>query len=123
MQEPSRLSRLLAALSIEFQRTSTTTLITAESAASGGIHDLPLDGLSLHGVSAVAQNIVMMRYVELRSRLHRAMSVLKARNSRVDPIMRLFRMTDTGIDIDADPLAVERVLTQAEAARRGTPHV
>ncbi|HKY93306.1 MAG TPA: ATPase domain-containing protein [Nevskiaceae bacterium] len=121
MHDPRRLSRVLAALSIAFQHLSATTVITAESAAAGGIHDLPLDGLSLHGVSAVAQNIVMMRYVELRNRLHRALSALKVRNGPVDPQMRLFKMTGAGIEIDPDAMAVERVLAQADAARRGFP--
>lgn len=118
MHDPMRLSRVLAALSIHFQQLRLTALFSAESAASGGVHDLPLEGLSLHGVSAVAQNIVMMRYMELRNRLHRAISVLKVRNAPLDPLMRRYQMTGRGIEIDPDPLSVEKLIDEADAARR-----
>ena len=117
MHDSVRLSRVLAALAVEFQALNATAVIAAESAANGGVHDLPLDGLSLHGVSAVAQNIFMMRYMELRSRLHRAISVLKVRNAALDPLMRRYQIGPTGIEIDPDPLSVEKLLEAADAAR------
>lgn len=118
MHEPVRLSRLLAALSVAFQELTITALFSAESAASGGVHDLPLDGLSLHGVSAVAQNIFLLRYLELRNRLHRAISILKVRDAALDPLMRRFQVTSAGIDIDSDPLSIEKLMSAAEAERR-----
>lgn len=121
MHDPSRLSRVLAALSMRFQELKTTALFTAESAARGGIHDLPLEGVPLNGVSAVAQNILMMRYMELRNRLHRAISVLKVRNAPLDPLMRCYQITDAGIQIDPDPEGVEKLIAATESAdRRGT---
>lgn len=119
MHEPSRLSRVLAALSVQFQELRVAALFSAESAASSGVHDLPLEGVSLHGVSAVAQNILMMRYMELRNHLHRAVSVLKVRNAPIDPLMRGYRITSTGIEIDPDPRSIERLIgDSADAARR-----
>lgn len=119
MNDRQRLARLLAALSVEFQQLGVTAVFTSESAASGDIHDLPLDGLSLHGVSAVAQNILTLRYVERRNRLHRAASVLKMRNGPVDPRVRLYRMSDAGVQIEADPDAFERLLDTTERAHVG----
>jgi circadian clock protein KaiC len=118
MQDQTRLSRVLSALSIHFQEMKTAAVFSAESKASGGVHDLPLEGVSLQGVSAVAQNIVMMRYMELRNRLHRAISVLKGRNAPLDPQMRRYQMTGRGVDIDPDPLSVEKLIDDA----RSDPH-
>lgn len=118
MHDPKRLSRLLAAMAVDFQELAATALFTAESATGGGVHDLPLDGLSLHGVSAVAQNIVMLRYLELRNRLHRAISILKTRDAPLDPLMRRFQITNAGIDIDVDPHSVEKLMSAAEGERR-----
>ena len=77
--------------------------------------------MPLNGVSAVAQNILMMRYMELRNRLHRAISVLKVRNAPLDPLMRCYQITDAGIQIDPDPEGVEKLIAATESAdRRGT---
>lgn len=110
MHDPVRLGRVLAALAVEFQQRGITALITAESTAGDGIRDLPLDGISLHGVSALAQNIVMLRYLERRYRINRTLSVLKIRNGPVDPVMRLYRMSDRGVQIDPDGQALDRLL-------------
>jgi circadian clock protein KaiC len=118
MHDPARLSRLLAALSVDFQELAATALFSAESGGGGGVHDLPLDGLSLHGVSAVAQNIFVLRYLELRNRLHRAISILKTRDGPLDPLMRRFQITNAGIDIDPDPLSIEKLISAAATERR-----
>jgi circadian clock protein KaiC len=118
LHEPGRLGRLLAALSVEFQQRGVAAVMTAELPASGGAHELPLDGISLHGVSAVAQNILMLRYVELGNHVHRTVSVLKMRNGRVDPVVRLFEMGAGGMQVHDDPHALNR-LREAAAARPG----
>jgi hypothetical protein len=56
--------------------------------------------------------------MELRNRLHRAISVLKGRNAPLDPQMRRYQMTGRGVDIDPDPLSVEKLIDDA----RSDPH-
>lgn len=119
--DTDRLSRVLTALNIAFQLHGVTAVYAAESDLSAGIHGKPFDGLSLQGVSSVAQNILLMRYVELRSRLHRMLSVLKIRNAAIDSDLRLFRMGANGIEIDDSAAGAEDVLDQLdglEATRR-----
>lgn len=112
--DQDRLARVLAAFNIRFQLTGVTAIYTAESDLSAAIHGKPFDGLSLQGVSSVAQNILLMRYVELRSRLYRMASVLKVRNAPIDSNLRLYQMTATGIDIEPNSDGAENILRQLE---------
>jgi circadian clock protein KaiC len=75
--ERERLGHILSAFSSEFRGLGVSTLYTSESDLIGPVLGLPLSGLSLRGVSCIAEIILVMRYVELRSRLHRMISVLK----------------------------------------------
>jgi circadian clock protein KaiC len=54
-----------------------------------------------------------MRYVELRSQLHRLVSVLKVRDSEVNTALHRFTTTKEGIVIDQDSTAAEQILAQA----------
>jgi len=51
------------------------------------------------GVSVVADNVILLRYVEMGSRLTRAISVLKMRGSDHDKHMREFEITGDGMRI------------------------
>lgn len=112
--DPDRLARVLAALNIEFQIRGVTAVYTAESDLSAAIHGKPFDGLSLQGVSSVAHNIVLMRYVELRSELHRMISVLKVRSGHIDSALRLYTMGPAGIQIEEDSAGAARILHALE---------
>lgn len=117
--DPDRLARVLAALNIEFQARGVTAVYTAESDLSAAIHGKPFDGLSLQGVSSVAHNIVLMRYVELRSELHRMISVLKVRSAPIDSALRLYTMGAKGIEIEEDSIGAARILRTLETS--GSP--
>lgn len=118
--EPERLGHIFSALSSEFRGLGVNTLYTAESDLIGSVAGLPLSGLSLEGVSCIAEIILVMRYVELRSRLHRMISVLKVRDAEIDSALHTFTITKKGIVIDPDSTAAEEIL--AEAARQGADY-
>jgi circadian clock protein KaiC len=51
----------------------------------------------INGMSAATQNIVLLRHVEHRAQLLRALAILKVRDSDYDPRVREIRFTDDGI--------------------------
>ena len=55
--------------------------------------------MSSQGISFVSDNVILLRYVEMGSRLTRAISVLKMRGSGHDPMLREFEVTPKGIRI------------------------
>lgn len=55
--------------------------------------------LSSQGISFVSDNVILLRYVEMGSRLTRAISVLKMRGSNHDKYMREFEITSEGVHI------------------------
>ena len=115
--ERERLGHIFSAFSSEFRGRGVSTLYTAESDLVGPVLGLPLSGLSLQGVSCIAEIILVTRYVELRSRLHRMISVLKVRDSEIDSALHEFTITKNGIVIAPDSATAETIL--AEAAGQG----
>lgn len=114
--DTDRLARVLAALNVEFQTRGVTAVYTAESDLSAAIHGKPFDGLSLQGVSSVAHNIVLMRYVELFSELHRMISVLKVRSASIDSGLRLYKVGPGGIQIEEESTGATRILHALESS-------
>jgi circadian clock protein KaiC len=90
---PKRVAGFFTALAQELRLRGVTTFLTVESGSLLGpeIHG-PLDG-----VSALVENIVLLRYVEIRSSVRRMIGVLKLRESDYDPSLRELRITDQGI--------------------------
>jgi circadian clock protein KaiC len=78
----------------------------------GPVLGLPLSGLSLRGVSCIAEIILVMRYVGLRSQLHRMISVLKVRDAEINSALHSFRISGKGIVIEPDSTAAEEILAQ-----------
>jgi circadian clock protein KaiC len=110
--EPARLNHFIVALTLEFRSLGVTTLFTNEVDLIGAA-DLPLSGLSLRGTSDIAENIVVLRFVELRTRLHRMISVVKVRDSDFDQSMRGYVVADGGITVDNNPDRAEAILADA----------
>ena len=115
--ESERLGHIFSAFSSEFRGLGVSTLYTAESDLIGPVLGLPLSGLSLQGVSCIAEIILVTRYVELRSRLHRMISVLKVRDSEINSALHEFTVTKNGIVIAPDSTTAESIL--ADAAGQG----
>jgi circadian clock protein KaiC len=91
--EPERLKRFFAALANELRALGATTLFTVESARLFG----PEVDLPMRGVSAVAENMLFIRLVELSGRLGRTLAVLKVRDSDFDPSLQGFVIGPSGI--------------------------
>jgi circadian clock protein KaiC len=104
---PERLSRFLTALSNELRIRQITTIYTIE------IRDLlsPTVVVPIEGLSALADNLILLRQVELRSQLYRLLSILKVRASDYDSAIREFQITSEGIEVEATFESADAILT------------
>ncbi len=106
---PERISLFFAVLGNELRARGVTTLVAVE------LHkgfDRAIT-MPTETVSALMDNILVLRVVEMRSQLHRLIAVLKVRERDYDHGLREFRITAHGID-------VARTAESATALLRGT---
>ena len=82
--EPERIVRFWSALSHELRALGVTTMHTLEMPTLTGV-DIQPPGSD---ISALAEAMVLLRYVELRSRLCRLISLSKVRVGAFDPTIR-----------------------------------
>jgi circadian clock protein KaiC len=123
--EPDRIGHVMTALSNELRALGVTTLYTSEAELGAPVLGNAYAGLSIKGVSAVAENAIVMRFVNLNATHYRLISVLKARNSAIDDHWHSYRMTDAGIVVESDSAEAERVLnslTNDTGGRYIAPH-
>jgi circadian clock protein KaiC len=121
--EPERLAHIFSAFSSEFRGLGVSTLYTAESDLIGPMLGLPLSGLTLQGVSCIAEIILVTRYVELRSQLHRMISVLKVRDAGINSALHEFTIGQSGILIAPDSASAENVLAEVAPPSLGASSV
>jgi circadian clock protein KaiC len=107
---PERPADFVAALTGALRDAGVTALFNAELSTLVG----PELRVPLSAVSVALDNLMLLRYVELGSRLERFVSVLKMRESAFDPVIRSFVIGDGGISI-GEPF------TGAVALLTGTP--
>jgi circadian clock protein KaiC len=109
---PHRIGRFLTALANELRVLNVTTLYTAETRnLIGAVIEGPTIGLS-----TIAENLILLRYFEMRSQLRRLISVVKMRDSDFDPSLREFKITSAGLEV-AD------TFDTAEAVLSGFPQL
>jgi circadian clock protein KaiC len=91
--EPERIVRFWSALSNELRALGVTTLHIS------WIPDLVGTKIRVpaSGIAPLAEVMVLMRYVELRSRLYRLVSLVKVREGTFDPTVRAFTIGDAGV--------------------------
>jgi circadian clock protein KaiC len=113
--ESERSVRFWSALSRELRALGVTTMHTMEVPELLG-PEIRLPG---DGISAIAETVVLLRYVELRSQLFRLISLFKVREGAFDPTIRQFVITDSGIVVGEPFEGVEAILSgmPREAAR------
>ncbi len=115
--EPDRIARFWSALSNELRALGVTTLYTVE------LQDLASQDLSVpvSGIATLSEVMVLVRYVELRSRLYRLISLFKVREGSFDPTIREFTISDAGVVVGKPFEGVEAVLSgiAREVARAG----
>jgi len=109
--DQQRLGRFLSTLTAILRCEGVTTVFTAELAEIvGGEH-----GLQFAAVSAIAENIILLRYAELESRLYRTLAILKMRESGFDPYVYEFYLGAEGFKLGERMKRTEGVVT-------GQPH-
>ena len=101
-----RFREVVYALTKHVRVAGVTALMTMEVAELLGTAQL-----TGHGVSSIADNVIVLRYVEVEGRLERAVFVLKARGIGHVSELRRFRIDDHGGHVGARFLDLRGVLT------------
>ena len=110
---PERVHHVFTAIANELRIRGVTTLYTFEVPKFiGPSFDSPVTG-----VSALAENLIYLRFVELRSHLYRLLSVLKVRDSSYDSSLREFHITSDGIRLEKTFESAEAILTGTAITR------
>ena len=105
--EPERIVRFWSALSNELRALGVTTVHTSWLADLVGTQIR----VPATGVAQLAEVMVLMRYVELRSRLYRLVSLVKVREDAFDPTIREFTIGNAGVVVGQPFEGVEGVLS------------
>jgi circadian clock protein KaiC len=107
LTDPERNSDFFTALANELRMRGVTTVFSLE------MRDVIGDSISIPqlGVSETTDNIICLRYVELQSKLHRLLSILKVSDGAYDSGIYEFQITDRGMTIEAPIVNAEALLT------------
>lgn len=105
--DPERRRTFLAAFTLRMRLAGVTTLFTREVPKVAGTE---LD-FSDAPVAGVGENLLLLRFVELRGRIHRILSILKMRDSKYDSDLREFEICDSGVRVLAPLRSAEGLLT------------
>jgi circadian clock protein KaiC len=103
---PDRMPRFLSAFCNQLRTYDVTAIITEELALFRPEIEMPNPELA-----NVVETVVLLRYVELRSQLHRLVSIMKMRESRYDTSIREFKINDDGIEVAASFESAESILS------------
>jgi circadian clock protein KaiC len=109
---PHRIGRFLTALANELRVLNVTTFYTAETRNLIGA---AIEGPTI-GLSTIAENLILLRYVEMRSQLRRLISIVKMRDSDFDASLREFKITSNGFEL-------AHTFDSAEAILSGFPQL
>lgn len=109
-----RIPRFLSALTNQLRTWDITTVVSEE---------LPLFGTELSSrnpeLANVVETVILLRYVELKSQLHRLVSIMKMRESRYDTSIREFRIGEHGIEVSGSFESAEGILSGFARNRGG----
>jgi len=100
---------VFSALADELARRDVTSLFSIELRQLVG----PSIEVPMESVSALADNLILLRHVELRAQLFRLISILKVRDHAYDGGLREFRITDRGLTVADTFDSAEQILTGA----------
>jgi circadian clock protein KaiC len=75
----------------------------------------------ISGTTTLVENILLLRYVELRSQLYRLISIMKMRDTGYDPAIREFRIQDQGIEVASTFASAQAILTGIARSTDPTP--
>lgn len=120
LPDSRRPSAFVAALTNELRSLGATVLMALELDAYTDDNLIP----PVPFVSATVDNGILLRHVELHSRLRRLVSVLKVREAASDPVIREFTIDDRGIVINRPFTVTSGLLTgRAESGETGEPAI
>lgn len=105
--EPGRIGKYLTALMNEMRVLRVTTLYTLEIPDIMG----PAIRTPIGDLSGLGENLILLRFVELRSRFYRLVSVLKVRDSDFDPALHEYVTSSRGLVIEPTSESAERIMT------------
>jgi circadian clock protein KaiC len=112
---PQRMGRFFSALSHQLRMMDVTALYSEETPLLSPGVDAPHPE-----ESAYVENIILLRYVELRSQLYRLISIMKMRESLYDSGIREFSVSEKGISVAETFTSAESILT-GHARETGAP--
>jgi circadian clock protein KaiC len=104
--EPSRLDHFFTALANELRVLGVTTLYTLEVPDILG----PAIRIPLNDISSLAENLILLRFIELRAQLYRLISILKVRDSNFDPSLHEFTVGAEGLAIRESDESAEAIM-------------
>lgn len=108
-EHPTRIRRFFAALAAELRALGVATVFSEET---------PLFSAPIHkpqfALSTVYDNIILLRYLELRGDLHRMVSILKMRESDYESSVREFSLSKSGIELAPTKESAAMVLSGRE---------
>jgi len=106
-----RMRQYLPALTNELRALGVTTLYSLEAGNMIG----PATAVSFGDLSVLAENLVLLRYVELGAKLHRLVSILKVRDSDFDHRLHEFVLTSNGPEVERSPQSAEAIMSGVSA--------
>ncbi|MCY1014841.1 ATPase domain-containing protein [Pyxidicoccus sp. MSG2] len=107
IDDRDRRRTFFASLALRLRVAEVSTLFTREVPKVAGTE---LD-FSDAPIAILGENLLLLRYVELRGRIHRILSVLKMRDSKYDNDLREFEIADTGMKVKSPMRSAEGLLT------------
>jgi len=105
--DPSRIGNFFSALANELRARGVTTVYSLEVPNILG----PTASLPVDDAAGLAENMILMRFVERGAHLHRLVSVLKMRDSDFDPSLYEFRLTSAGMEIQDSSDSAQAILS------------
>ena len=115
--EPNRIGRFLTALMNEMRVLGVTTLYTLEVPDIMG----PIIRTPVGDLSGLAENLVLLRFVEVGSQLYRLLSILKVRDSQFDPSLHEYVTSAQGLIIQASTQSAQRIMAGFASQAGGDP--
>ncbi|HET8728166.1 MAG TPA: ATPase domain-containing protein [Alphaproteobacteria bacterium] len=114
---PERISRFFGCMANQLRTLGATTVFTVEARDFFGTStQMPVEG-----ISALVENLIFLRFVEMDSRLRRLLSIMKVRDSDHDAMLREFVISERGVEIGETFGDAEAVLTGSARQPRAAP--
>jgi circadian clock protein KaiC len=115
MRHAERAREFLMALILQLREAGATTIFVKEVSKVTG----PELDFSDSPISILSENVIFMRHVVVRGRMHRLMSILKMHDSASDPNVREFEITSEGLCVLQPPQSLDGVLPDTSYVQAG----